>query len=1255
MRAKNVRGGKRGGRGGRGVSANRGGKAMVHKYKEAAQMGALLKQNKSFTEQRLLRDFNELKHQNIPLLGVNACPLEHTLFTWHANIKALTNNIYKGTVLHLEMVFPKNYPLKPPTVRVLSPGFNHPSLYRDSEICLDILEEKKDGKFRGWTSAYTVQSILTQLQNFFFDIDEQFLEEREKEKGKVSQMIRSINEYSCGSCKHKGSANPWPEFYKAEGEINELFKMSQDAYRQALKGELVCYHRKSSFEDSPLGIGLNVAKAPRTGEIKGLNPIFDFVGIKSYFKERLRVSIKGERFSHWFPIYFGTNQEQFLKLCKKALSMICYGTTKKFSEDIIIKVLPKFFTGLIVNIMNEKVETSCQALRMLIYILRIIHLMIQVHPKVQDDIEAEIYKFISDPSSRVKDKTPNLGDLLTYIVLSKNHKIENVLGIYIDEKLDREIFWILQSLPEFEDLINKDTIDDVRAQVCFKTALVGNHLLLFFHYFIKKIIFKDSQSVEELTKKLDMNFGNITPQEMENHQKEIRKIMKIDNYNEYYKFLNLTPPSPVELNEKLKTSYKNSAAKGYHGTDLIRLVPGKEEQVKLLFKNFPDISALLNKDNSLLSADNGIWEKLVVENFSFVEKLQYDQPSAHLSPYKVVKYYQENINEILFTSETSNIKPKSSIMEKTKLYKFTKPHFGENILKSFTWRRLFIKLYLELYLKNFNNIKDFKQLYSLLKTFSDEVTHLNFMIYSVNNLKSDYNYVRATLGHLKNLKQLNYYLMENFNIKLIKNMIKGTSNFVEAHGELEILSVYIDKHFTPFSTKDYNVLTIIDKLPTLKVLNFSNSNIDINNALRIRNHLYYYKTIEVLDLHNTKLNDVMAKEIVDGIMKAKNLDQIYLSQNSLVKGVANIIYNLSFQPSLKVLDISNNSNADVKETAENLYKLIKMSGSLEVLIANNINKLLDNLTRDFYSSLGDNSSIKYLDLTKCGTLNTTSARNFGNAVAFNSLKAGVLNTLLIGNNGISYTLFTEMVNYLEVSEENHFAWYGALMNNNISKDSKEYFLKQFNCRLRHLDISNGNLDTYININDLKVKNTNHLRMLLEHDLHLETLNLSYSKMNKYFIDMIVDALNYSNGLRLLDLGESKLSGENVKSFVVSLGTAEKPNPDFHIETLNLGKNHFGYSGIEALSKVLKFNTTIKVLNLFHNIFDVNGARRLGDALRVNKTLQYLDIGYNRIKDLGFNEVTEGILANTENQIKSLGVRCNLIKSQAFIDNGVKVI
>ena len=74
--------------------------------------------------------------------------------------------------------------------------------------------------------------------------------------------------------------------------------------------------------------------------------------------------------------------------------------------------------------------------------------------------------FIKDEKNRLKDKTPSLGDLLVMICLS-SHSIEELLPFYLEESLDRQIFWILNEIPELEKLIDSSEIDDVRTKICF--------------------------------------------------------------------------------------------------------------------------------------------------------------------------------------------------------------------------------------------------------------------------------------------------------------------------------------------------------------------------------------------------------------------------------------------------------------------------------------------------------------------------------------------------------------------------------------------------------------------------------------------------------------------------------------------------------------------------------------------------------------------------------------------------------------------
>ena len=130
---------------------------------EKAAISALLVQRKSFSLQRLMHDYDEITKQTIPIQGVSALPLDDNFYEWHGNVKAIGTSPYKGAVLHFKLVFPRDYPLSPPTVYLLNTGLSHPNVLSGGKICLDMFEKEK-GKYKGWKSGYTVLSILLQLQ-----------------------------------------------------------------------------------------------------------------------------------------------------------------------------------------------------------------------------------------------------------------------------------------------------------------------------------------------------------------------------------------------------------------------------------------------------------------------------------------------------------------------------------------------------------------------------------------------------------------------------------------------------------------------------------------------------------------------------------------------------------------------------------------------------------------------------------------------------------------------------------------------------------------------------------------------------------------------------------------------------------------------------------------------------------------------------------------------------------------------------------
>ncbi|XP_051912498.1 ubiquitin-conjugating enzyme E2 1-like [Hippocampus zosterae] len=219
-----------------------------------------------FSIRRLVKDYIELEKERIPTVGVAAKPLDDNIFKWHANIKGPEGTPYEGGIFHLEIEFPQSYPHAPPKITLFT-TLPHPN---------------------GWSSAYSVQSVLIQLQSFLF---EESLEKDTSEYQKqVKLAIKNANEYKCGNrhCRHGGRLAAWPTFNPKEADLQEFIEM--ESPEEIFRREMICYHSKNPHTVNPVGVGIRVSKVPRTGLIKEAELFPYFISAKSFIKDFVRWS-----------------------------------------------------------------------------------------------------------------------------------------------------------------------------------------------------------------------------------------------------------------------------------------------------------------------------------------------------------------------------------------------------------------------------------------------------------------------------------------------------------------------------------------------------------------------------------------------------------------------------------------------------------------------------------------------------------------------------------------------------------------------------------------------------------------------------------------------------------------------------------------------------------------------------------------------------------------------------------------------------
>eukprot|EP01084_Bolivina_argentea_P254616 428082_1 len=161
-------------------------------------------QFKSSAKKRILRDLREWKLYENELNYISAEPLENNIFIWHCNMHFSFHNI----VFHFIIKLPDNYPYNPPRIYICT-KLKHSNVSKSTEgysICLDMLESStRNIPYHGWTCAYSIFSVLFQLQSFLCDVENQ----KKYTKKDIDLMLRQSQSFECKKCGHS-AAKPFP-------------------------------------------------------------------------------------------------------------------------------------------------------------------------------------------------------------------------------------------------------------------------------------------------------------------------------------------------------------------------------------------------------------------------------------------------------------------------------------------------------------------------------------------------------------------------------------------------------------------------------------------------------------------------------------------------------------------------------------------------------------------------------------------------------------------------------------------------------------------------------------------------------------------------------------------------------------------------------------------------------------------------------------------------------------------------------------
>lgn len=109
---------------------------------------------------RLKQDYIRLKRDPVPYIVAE--PLPSNLLEWHYVVKGPEDSSYKAGLYHGKLVFPSEFPFKPPSIYMTTPNGRFKT---DTRLCLSISDYHPDT----WNPAWSVSTILTGLLSFMLE------------------------------------------------------------------------------------------------------------------------------------------------------------------------------------------------------------------------------------------------------------------------------------------------------------------------------------------------------------------------------------------------------------------------------------------------------------------------------------------------------------------------------------------------------------------------------------------------------------------------------------------------------------------------------------------------------------------------------------------------------------------------------------------------------------------------------------------------------------------------------------------------------------------------------------------------------------------------------------------------------------------------------------------------------------------------------------------------------------------------------
>lgn len=190
---------------------------------------------KSPAVKRLMKEAAELRD---PTEHYHAQPLDDNLFEWHFSVRGPPDSDFDGGVYHGRIVLPPEYPMKPPSIILLTPNGRFEV---GKKICLSISGHHPET----WQPSWSIRTALIAIIGFMPTKGEGAIGSLDYTPEERRALAKKSQDFCCEKCSCSmrsallaltPNSNPSPEDHKAKElaqQIHFKFKAEPSSSRQS--------------------------------------------------------------------------------------------------------------------------------------------------------------------------------------------------------------------------------------------------------------------------------------------------------------------------------------------------------------------------------------------------------------------------------------------------------------------------------------------------------------------------------------------------------------------------------------------------------------------------------------------------------------------------------------------------------------------------------------------------------------------------------------------------------------------------------------------------------------------------------------------------------------------------------------------------------------------------------------------------------------------------------------------------------------